>query len=519
MLFKNKINHSSVYFFALSLMMAGLPLSVFLMSISQFILAANWLIEGNVKQKFQKFFKNKAALALSSLFLIHIAGLLYTTDFNYALKDLRIKLPLLVLPLILSTTENLKRKKFNYLLLIFIVSVLAGTFVSTYVFLRNEYVDIRQISVFISHIRFSLMICIAVFILGYFIFKDKNFNLKQKILFVVVFLWLVFFLFIMESITGVVLMLCVSLMLLFTVILNFKNIWLRFASLLLIILIPLLSFMYIFSVIKDFRKINSVDFSKLERYTSHGNPYYHDTLSNQFENGNHVWLYVSWEELQNAWNVRSGIKFDRLDLKKQEIRYTLVRFLTSKGYRKDADGVSKLTDDEVKMVERGLCNVNYSKKISIKPRIEQILWEYENYRNNSNPNGHSVMMRLEYWKASVGIIKDNWLIGVGTGDMNIAFKDYYNKTKSLLEEKSRLRSHNQYLSIFVGLGMIGFLVFIFSLFYPPFVTKKFGDYYYLVFFTVVILSMISEDTIESQAGLSFYAFLNSFFLFGEKSEN
>jgi len=49
--------------------------------------------------------------------------------------------------------------------------------------------------------------------------------------------------------------------------------------------------------------------------------------------------------------------------------------------------------------------------------------------------------------------------------------------------------------------------------------RKFSDYFFLVFFIIVMLSMIPEDTIESQAGVTFFAFFYSLFLFGKKEED
>ena len=99
--------HTYVYIFALILLVIGMPLSKFLMSLSQIILVCNWILEGGLKAKMIAFKNNKAALILSSLVLVHFIGLLYTSDFDYAFKDIRIKAPLLILPLIFSTSKVL----------------------------------------------------------------------------------------------------------------------------------------------------------------------------------------------------------------------------------------------------------------------------------------------------------------------------------------------------------------------------------------------------------------------------
>jgi len=111
------------------------------------------------------------------------------------------------------------------------------------------------------------------------------------------------------------------------------------------------------------------------------------------------------------------------------------------------------------------------------------------------------------------IIKNNLLIGVGTGDIAKSFDEQYEKSNSLLKKENRLRSHNQYLSIAVTFGVIGLLWFLFTLFYPAYKMKMYSDILYLSFFFIAVFSFFTEDTLETQAGVTFYAFLNSLFLF------
>ena len=121
-------------------------------------------------------------------------------------------------------------------------------------------------------------------------------------------------------------------------------------------------------------------------------------------------------------------------------------------------------------------------------------------------------MRWEYWKTAINIIKNNPLIGVGTGDVQDEFNKQFNNNKSLLDQKYRLRSHNQLLSYSVSFGLIGLIMFVFCLFYPLISTKIYKNYIYSVFFCIVVLSMFSEDTLEVQAGINFFAFFNTLFL-------
>jgi hypothetical protein len=280
-----------------------------------------------------------------------------------------------------------------------------------------------------------------------------------------------------------------------------------------IVFLGVVAFVFIQSIVKKNSQKDILDFSQLEKVTSHGHPYTHDLNSKLVENGHYVWIYVCNEELEESWNKRSTINYSDKDLKGNNISYTLVRFLASEGLRKDQDGVNLLTNEEVKSIERGVPNVDYQNVSSLKGRIHELMWELDVYKTVGDPNGHSLTQRFEYWKAALGIIKENIFLGVGTGDVLKAFEQQYNKTNSPLSKEWRLRSHNQYLSIAVAFGIIGLLWFMITLFYPMIKSNRTFDYLYITFFLIAIISFLTEDTLETQAGVTFYAFFNSFFLF------
>ena len=87
---------------------------------------------------------------------------------------------------------------------------------------------------------------------------------------------------------------------------------------------------------------------------------------------------------------------------------------------------------------------------------------------------------------------------------------------SKLTPDKRWRSHNQFLSVFVGFGIVGLAWFLFALIYPALKLRGFSDYFFLVFMIIALLSMMTEDTLESQMGVTFFTFFYCFFLFGRK---
>ena len=539
------------YIFGIGLLMVSLTHSKFAMSVSQFFLAGTFAVErinlkkagaffknnsgiklyllclpyffsllfASIYKGVQLFLKNKPALIFSSILLMHLIGLIFTSDFTYAFKDLRTKLPIFLLPLYISTSQAFGRRSFYYFMLLFCAAVIVRTLINTWGLYQDNYIDIRQISKSISHLRVALFVTLTIFSLGYLINKKRDFSVLLKIVFILLMAWLIIYLIITQSATGLIISGLTLILFLIIMVFKTRNRWIKAGLSLMIISFLAGTGYYLFSIIHDYYKVNPVDLSKLESYTSRGNRYLHNTKDLSTENGNYLWIYIKWDELHEAWNRRSKMSLDSVDKKNQVLLNTLTRFLTSKGERKDADAVEHLTNKEVKAIEKGVANVIFIEGFGIRGRIYEFFGGLEVYKRNGNPTGSTVMQRLEFWKASLQIIKENFWIGVGTGDMNEAFQIQYDKMHSKLSPDQRWRSHDQFLSIFVGFGIFGLIWFLFAIFYPPYMLGKFDDYFFLIFIIIAMISMIPEDTIESQAGVTFFAFFYSFLLWGRTEED
>jgi len=476
-----KNNFELVYFVSLLLLVVSLPLSRFGLSVAQFSILGIWLIEGRYKEKVMSLFKNKAALVLISFYFLHLIGLIYTTDFEFGLKDIRVKLPLLFFPVIFVTSWPFSIKKTNQILLVYFAAVLVASLISLGIFIFGNVTDFRQLSPFISHIRLSLNVCLAIFFAGYFglvVFKN---NTIIQLLFLLIVIWLAVFLVMIESITGFVILFITGYLLLISALFIVKNLNLKL-SILIVILGVLFSFgMYVDHTINKFLNPHLNSLENLDEKTPNGNFYVHDTINLPVENGSYVGLYMCEEELRSEWNKRSEFYFTGKDNRGQEVKYTLIRYLNSKNLRKDADGVRLLSDEDISFVENGIANYNYTKPLSINSRFYKLLWEYQIFKQNGNPGGHSFTQRFEFWRVSLAIIKHNFWTGVGTGDIKKAYADMYENLESVLQPQWRHRAHNQFLAVFVTFGVFGFIWFLISLFYPSIYLGKFFDYKYFVF--------------------------------------
>jgi len=127
-----------------------------------------------------------------------------------------------------------------------------------------------------------------------------------------------------------------------------------------------------------------------------------------------------------------------------------------------------------------------------------------------------LMQRVELWRTSARLIKDHFWFGLGTGDVKNVFAAKLELDDSLLKNYG-LRPHNQYLTIMLEFGVFGLLLFLFCLFYPSLRQKNFFYFLYLTFFIVVVFSMLTEDTFETQAGVTYFAYFSCLLLFVQKN--
>ena len=557
---------NQAYLLGLLMVAVGLTLSPFLMGMSQFWLVLVWLVDGLVgardenvipsqggarrnrdenvipcggnagesgiyfhhdfKSKFNRFWQNKAAVLLVAFYLMHVVGLLWTSDFQYALKDLRVKLPILVMPFVLSSMPPLDRKRFDFVMLVYVLSVFVATLFSSASYWRHDYEDIREISHFISHIRFCLNIVFCIAIICWYLVKTKDpelvegpsyFSIKAAInrfLQYFLLIWFLYQIFIFESLSGYVILAVVVIVSAVYAFLRWKKGrgW-HIAVGVTALAVVVAAILVVRHEVKPLLKVETVDFATLERKTAQGNDYWHDTVCNPVEDGKYVGLYYCRKELQEAWPQRSDLPLDGTTTNGENLEATLARYLTSKNLRKDAQGVMALTDEDVRNIEQGVANYNNWKHPGLHARLSSTLFEYNLYRRFNNPNGGSLAQRIEFTRASFHLIGQHPWFGVGTGDVPQAFSQAYDEIRSPLKEEFRFRAHNQYLAIAVAFGWVGLAFFLFVLLYPWCSSKKHHTYLYMVFLCIMLLSMFPEDTLETQAGATLFAFFEALLLF------
>lgn len=539
--------HRWIYIFSLFVLAASMSLGKFFLGGSLFFVCINWGIEGtrvdpiwihyrgrwkeltiksffvglfneNFKPKWRLFRARPSIAILMGVVVLHFIGMIWTPDVHEGWNDLRIKVPLLLVPMVIGTSRPLEKKIFEYLLLVFVLAVLVSSLVTILVW-NKLYIPIRPInelrdaSLFVPLIRLSLMSALSVFFLARWIYRVKN--SFTRIASIVLIAWFLWFLQYMQSLTGLVILFTGGYILVVVMAFLYRKRIFAISLLVVLVLISIAGGIFIDRSYKKLFTIVPIDTKHLEKVSRLGHPYTFQFHSPMIENGNQVMVYCCWYELDSVWNSRSAIVLNGGEDKNgNPISATLVRYLASKGWRKDADALAKLSDDEIKAIENGCTNARDAERSPIERRLYQVCWEIYHYMNGASPSGNSVTMRMELANTAWRTIKQHPWIGIGTGGQQKHFTAQYKAEGTKLNEEWQwLHSHNQFLSIAVCLGIPGLLYFLFSLWYAPHSMKRWRSYLYLAFFLVFFLSFLDDDTLETSQGVNFFAFFNALFLY------
>jgi len=501
-------------FFSMLLIAVSLFFSRFLISFGFILLVLNWAFEGRFKENFNFIKENKTGFYIVLLLLFHIIGLIYTENMRAGINDVRIKSFLFIIVAYGSGTR-LSNKNRDIVFYIYILSALLASIISSLNFyVLNESAgieDLAGMSLVGGNLFQAIMIVFAISLLCYFLFFSVE--KKYQLFYLVSIIWFVFYLFLLNSLTGYVL-------LFFLFIYNFLYSFFRMenSSTKLKVLIGFLSVVvivgvYVGVVMKDFYRVDDVSFSKLPEITVNGNKYLHDTILGQRENGHLININICEKELRKEWNARSDFDYDGLDKKQQRLAQTLIRYLSSKNLTKDSIGTWALQDKDIKRIETGYANYLYTDKFSLRARLYLVLWQLDKYFNQDFADRQTISQRLVYMKVAGKIIEDNFWLGVGPGDVLDKSKEYTVLLNAGIGEKYTSRVHNQFLLEFVGLGVFGFIGFIILMFYPYFKNKMWKNYLFTTFYLMIFLGFFADVLIEMQLGIAFFAFFYSLLFF------
>ncbi len=479
----------------------GLPTSKPVVSVAQFLLLFTWIFEGRFREKFSKLAKDKAALGIIGIYVVGLIWLPMTNQLDWAFNDLRIKLPLLFLPLVASWIWPLSQWELRRLLNLFVATTGVVSLIGVGIYFVNMPVeDPRILSPFGSHIRFGILLCLCVFIIIDMIRKRVIRNPWGWMLLT----YFIAFTILLQSMTALVILATGLIAWLLIEVYSSQSLRLKISFSVIAGFTAIFFLSILGAELRLFYGYDMPKYTDLEPKTVNGAYYIHLSENRQRENGNLVWSYVAMDELRRGWNNRVDVPFDGLDKKDQPLHATLIRYMTSLGIRKDSLGILELSDEDIGSVLNGTTNYRYNDGKSFSDRIYEIIWELENYRYGGDPQGNSVVQRWVYWQTAVAIFKENPMLGVSPGDLRSAFEQKHEELNPDFREQYRKRAHNQYLTFLVSFGVIGFLWILLMLAFSS--SRSFRGFLPFTFFLTWTLSFVNEDTLETQIGVSFFVF-------------
>lgn len=146
------------------------------------------------------------------------------------------------------------------------------------------------------------------------------------------------------------------------------------------------------------------------------------------------------------------------------------------------------------------------------PRFEVLAHFFKNPQNINYQSKENAVIRYLIDLEAMELIRENYLFGVGTGDVKSALMERY-KTKNFTEAwQDKLNVHNQYLETFVGLGIIGFLTLIIMTGLPFYMGWKQKNILLMLFSIIIFINFMFDSMFNMQFGVVFYSFFNSLLL-------
>jgi O-antigen ligase len=146
---------------------------------------------------------------------------------------------------------------------------------------------------------------------------------------------------------------------------------------------------------------------------------------------------------------------------------------------------------------------------SSKKRVDDVL-NSKLILPNKNQNSNEVNFRYGIYHCAGTILKENWITGVGLGNVQKQLDNCYSGyTYKNYDDYSHTvyNSHNQYIDICLKFGVFGLIAFLIFLFWG--VNNK--DLIYHVFLFIIMIGLVTENLFDRQIGVVFFTFFNSLF--------
>lgn len=472
-----------------------------MVTLSLILLAAFWVLQQPSKLQFRHLFESKTPLIIIICCVVFIVRCLFQLPSPDVSGEIQRWAIAALFLLIFGSFPAITHKQFFVIMSVFVATIVVNSmFNFAYFFCtQEENADVRQASIFMWYIRFALFCLVGTATCVYYLLFQKHVQLSRsaKILFVCAFLWLVFYLFFIKSITGYVGLFILSIVTVAERIRSYRK----------------YDFLVLFSILftvlgvrvdyeaNFFLNPDEIEIEKLDTHTAQGNKYTKFKQHGFIENGHWTMLYICQKEIVENWHLYSDMSLFETNAKGFKLYHNLIRYMASKNLRKDAEGLTQLTPEDIKNIEHGYSNYRFTSQFDLGNRIYETLEEFYMKRKGHNPQGNSITQRFVFWSASYDVFLENKMFGVGPKYYNEQLHERYAQLG--LDEKFWHQTHNQFLRILTTYGVVGFVVFLLSLLLVPLFARKKLTMLSFVWYWIFLTSMTNDDTFASHYGVMF----------------
>lgn len=487
--------HRVIYLLLLLLLGGSMVCSYGAANLAWVLLAANWMLEGRWREKWQLGRQSRLLHAVLAVVGLYALSGLWSGNTAEWLSQMELVLPLLAVPLVVLTTRPPSVRSRRTLLWLYAGTVVVVSLVGTVRLLVIEDLPYRQAVPYISHIRFALHCCLVIVIC---LTMGGRGRLRYGAWLLAA--WLLVYLLLVRSYTAVAVLVVLTLLLA----LRSTHRW-RWTAVWACCL--LMAGGCLLMEVRAYYRMVPLATEPLKTLTANGRPYHHEQ-DGLIESGNYVNNYLCLEEMRAEWARRGGCGLSVPEDNGYTREATLIRYLNALGLTKDSAGVAAMSKKQRDEVAQGIPNPAYAHGWPLRRMVHVLLFEYENYRCYDVVEGFSMLQRMELWRAAGRVIERHPWIGTGCGGLGEAMERELQAMDSPLQGRGMF-PHNQYLTWLAMFGLVGMalIVFFFARALPA---LRRQSTVMVAWALTVALSCLTESTLGTLAGILLFTWFMAF---------
>lgn len=143
---------------------------------------------------------------------------------------------------------------------------------------------------------------------------------------------------------------------------------------------------------------------------------------------------------------------------------------------------------------------------TLKNRIQYIKYDFSFYSKGTFISGLSDGARVLSIKAGVDIFKQNWVWGVGIGDLNSHIKKWHQNQSKQTQDYEQFNPTNQFIIYAAACGILGLLGFCFGMVYLLLGLLK-QNFYTQCLAILLLIPLLTDDSFERQTGVLIFVLI------------